>query len=131
MAAAAAHLDVPLPEPAAVALEQKQQGGPAHLAFLELPDNLLRLALSHLTRAADLASVAASCTALRALVGDSNWHGIAACESHTWTPALPARLAWAAGRCPQVRYRRLCLLGVAAAAMLRCCLIAVCPSLPA
>jgi hypothetical protein len=110
---------MPLLEPAAAELEQEQQEGPDHLTFLELPDNLLRLVLSHLTRAADLASAAASCTALRCLVRDSSWRGVATYQSHTWTPALPGSLAWAAGRCPQVGCGRLCLIDATAAAS--CC----------
>lgn len=92
---------MPLQEPAEPPIHDQQEAA-AHPKLLELPDNLLHQVLCHLERAADLASVTASCAALRAMVGSTNWPSIASCEAHTWSPSLPRGLAWAAGRYPQV-----------------------------
>lgn len=70
--------------------------------LLELPVFLQHEILGHLSAAADLAAVAASCTALRALVRGSTWAQAGSLTAHVWTPALPPSLAWAAAHLPQV-----------------------------
>lgn len=76
---------------------------PTPAGLLELPDNLLHAICGQLSSVADLAAVAASCSALRALVWGSSWDQAAAFAAHVYTPGLPASLRWAAQRMPRVR----------------------------
>lgn len=85
--------------------EQQQEAEEARLSLLDLPTSLLHHVLASLAAAADLAAVAATCSALRAAVHDAaSWPGITSCAAlgHGWSPALPASLRWTAQHCPQV-----------------------------
>lgn len=76
---------------------------PTPAGLLELPDNLLHAIFSQLSSVADLAAVAASCSALRALVWGSSWDQATTLAANVYTPGLPATLRWAAERMPRVR----------------------------
>lgn len=89
---------------------------PAAAGLLQLPDLLLHVIFSHLTSATDLAAVAASCSALRALVRGSSWDQPSTLAADIFTPALPATLVWAAERLPRVSAPRSALLQVGVSA---------------